>query len=1149
MPEDIITFENTGLNYDDDLLVFPKGDSRYRLNVIQTEDGNNHVLVNSLGRTLKTIVLPSPVTDIKIIGFVKDEENRIGIYALYAYYNAQKLHSFLEYSVDNDSVNYLLSGYSGIPSIGSILNFPDGYVDMQLIGNGEDLYLIWADGLNPPRMANVLMMRNYTFGSGSPAYSSITEQCISLYKRPFINGISATFSYDSSYKGNNVKNILFQFSIRKKYYDNTYTTISPFSSVAIPVDQEISSGRITEELKNNRITIQFFPDDDDFNIISYYQLLYRIVDIGDGSTGNWYIYENIEITSSSLKTIYFYNNKNIGIISSEEASRIFDYVPLKSNHIESIGSNRIVLDVGLEGFDNVDYNDSDQWDVSIYETTPTAISSSFNGLSYYEIKVLDTLGEVGTFTFSDVSGSDFSYNLFISTNDPIGNSYFVFESSYGFTNDDVFFYFLTQVTSKSYAELTVTHPTATTLTFTRDPVTLTYTYTIWMVILYTSRKFNTLKTGASYKFGIRYGFGGQIGFVQTNDDLILNTLNIGDIYSSVTYNSYYTQAKLEINHKAPVGATDYQIVCSGNNIEFFEDYICYVNGYDIYDDSPEYDLYLEGLRTIIRKNNIINRFRDAYKDGINYGFDFQEGDIVRFIGRDDWPNDTKLFSETKEFLILAVDSTNIYISPSAALYLDSLYSGDIFTHIQIIRKNNNFGFDNSIYQEFSDVFNIDADGYHTGNTNNGSGDIYQTASYPAIINITSNFSDSWKSVQVFINNENYSSYGFGNGTIYTTWMEIGRISLFYDSTISSFGRINTVNESSKQQSYNKIRFGGKFLDNSGINFISKFNYDDIRDLNDKYGLITKIHQFGSTLRIFQERKITSFYLGSITSIDENGNILASSSSNVPIDYNGRQFIENLGCTHFSSFASSVRSEYFYDLNNSCVIRASSNGIEIISSYKMNLFFESLTKRILQDAGLSNVRISGGFNNEHNMYMITFYDIRGTNDDDINYTLSFDEDKNRWISFFNYYPEFYGYVSGKYNLSFNSGMTYLDFSNTTRNSSIVRVHSNIEPNIIKLWDSISINSTNQWYPDENGDITISIPIEMKSRIKPGKFKLEEGEYRSEFLKDLLSGYSTYQENNLFNGNELRGYDIYIDLRYEGTDKAVLRLIKIKYSHSQ
>ena len=1125
MDQKIITFTNTGLNYDDDLLALPDGDSRYRLNVVLTEDGNVGVLVNAQKRVLKSISLPSGTN--KIIGFIKNNEDSTGIYALY---NSNNNHSFLEYNVSSDTVTYLLDGTDGSsPTVGEVLNFPDGYVDMGIIGSGDKKYLIWTDGTNEPRYANITMMRNYTNGSGTPIYTSINSEVIALYKKPLISGLTTSYVLYGSYDGNNLKGKLFQFSMRKRYYDNTYTTLSAYSDIPIPQNEDMATGRLSDEEKNNAIVVQFSNEDDDLSVVDYYQLLYRIVDIGDGSVGNWYIYENYSYTSTGIKSIYFLNEKNLGTVSSDDAARPFDYVPLISNHVEIIDSNRIVLDVGLEGYNNIDYTNSSEWNVTLEELTAEAITS--NGIAYYNDSLLNTANETASFTFTDIDQLDYSYYMFITTDDPVGEFSYFFNSSYGFDNDYILDIINTSINAKSYSELSSTYTPATNILLLTHAATTTYNYYARLYVYKTSGKINTLKAGASYKFGLRYGFNGRYGYVQTNEDLILTTSNIGDVTPTVTHNGYITEAQLTISHLPPEGATDYQVVYLGNNIEKFEDYFCQFNGADISDDSDEYDLYHDGINTIIKSNNIATRFREAYSKGITYGFEYQVGDFVRLIGTyDGGENDTELFDNTWEYEITSIDSSTIRISSAAASKLDELYSGENFVHIQIIRYRDDFGNENGVYQEIGKVYPITSGGYHTGNKVNGGGTIYQDATYPAILKITSDFSDVWKSYQVFVNPENSYNYYSIDVILRTTWMELDRVSLYYDSTITSWGRVNTVNESAIQSKRNEIRFSGKYFESyGGVNYISKFDYDDVRSLDEKHGDIIKMHQFGSTLRIFQERKVTTFYLGAISSVDTDGNLTVTSSSDV-MDTSGRQFIEEIGCTHFSSFDSTIRTEYFFDLNNAAVIRGSANGLEIISDYKMHKFFEGITKRILQDAGISNVRISGGFNKEYDMYMITFYDTRGTNNDDINYTLGFNETINRWISFYDYYPEYYGHTLGNYNLSFNSGNTYLDFNND-REDSIVRVHCNANSEQIKIWNAIIINSINQWVPYQNGDVMVNIPIEMQSRLKAGRFKLQEGEYRTEFLKDLLSGYSTAQEKNLFNGRELRGYDISVDLRYE------------------
>jgi hypothetical protein len=59
--KDIISFGyGTGLNWDDDPALLPKGDGKYRKNVSLEEGGHHGVLTRSMGNTVsKTIIDPS----------------------------------------------------------------------------------------------------------------------------------------------------------------------------------------------------------------------------------------------------------------------------------------------------------------------------------------------------------------------------------------------------------------------------------------------------------------------------------------------------------------------------------------------------------------------------------------------------------------------------------------------------------------------------------------------------------------------------------------------------------------------------------------------------------------------------------------------------------------------------------------------------------------------------------------------------------------------------------------------------------------------------------------------------------------------------------------------------------------------------------
>jgi hypothetical protein len=387
-------------------------------------------------------------------------------------------------------------------------------------------------------------------------------------------------------------------------------------------------------------------------------------------------------------------------------------------------------------------------------------------------------------------------------------------------------------------------------------------------------------------------------------------------------------------------------------------------------------------------------------------------------------------------------------------------------------------------------------------------------------------------------------------------MEKPKVSLHYDSLLLSQGRANAVNPFAEQRGDRKIRWSGKFLDESGVNYLTSMNAVDEAYLDDRNGPITKIQQIGDTLKVYQERKVTSFYLNKKSSTDSNGNTVFL-YSNVIIDPDGgSQSVFDNGCTNFESYVKNLKNAYFFDVINSSVVRDSVAGLEQISEYGMHSYFKEKANQIIS-LGVSNVRVLGCYDDDNELYVLSF--IYPTNPSHaVNDTVCFHEPSNRWGPHFSLPTtalDYYGRLSGKSYVSFLAGVLYLHNDNTTRNNfwgsqyeSVVRVHCNLYPNIIKIWDNIEIVSTGAWSPNQDGDIVVNLPVEQLSRLREGKFELQEGEYRSEFMRDMLSGESTVQINNLFNGDALRGYVISIDLRNDDTDEAVLRIVKINGTSS-
>ena len=1116
---DVKIFSNTGLNVDSDLLAIQGGDSRYRLNVILSEDGNYEILSNVKGNTLRSHPLPSG-GDLRIVGFVEDKENSAGIY-------------FIRSTVDEHCIiryNSSSNTFTNIIYDEAALEFPSGdnkFIDAGIIGNEDEQSLVWCDGVNPPRMINI--ERAITGG-----YTYYNDDVFLFYRKPLISlGASINSTYDilsPRVPNKDLSNKIFQFAIRLLYFDNTFSTLSNYSVVPFP-EENIPSGRQSSDIGYDFIEITVDIQNEPL-VVDKYQLVYRVVDVGGGVAGTWYIYEEYPFTAKGVKALEFYNDKSIGIISDAEAVRSFDYVPDLAYHVGIIDENRAVFDVGLEGYDNV------VLDVSM-DVSDSSISANDEGVVQSQQEVVSS-GSPESFVLTIGATDDFYIEINFYS---VGNENIYFQYTFGLDGIDIGSEIKDYFDGLSIPNLTITD------TSTSGEINLLFTvtagsYIYTSLVLEKSQTFRTLKTGAKYKYGIEYGYNGKRGSVQTDNNLILEVPDVSDIVTlGYSYTNYLLNAELTINHAPPAGATDFRIVSFGSNIDYFEEYLITFNWTDITDSTTNFTMFLEGSYTIIKKDDIINRMRKAYGDettGIDYGFDFQVGDIIKFIGYfEDAPASDSSFYDVLiqndlEFRIEVVTSDEIKISSSAIRNVKNLTPSNIWQQwlIQIIRKKETF---DSLAQEFSQSYPI---GSHSDGIT------------PVTFDVTEFFADVWKSKQVYMNPNNVDEYTPLILSCYA-WMEKPKISLYYDSRPLIQGRVNIVNPFAVQRRDNKIRWGGKWIDEAGVNFLTKFDFDDERDLDDRNGVITKIHQIGDVLKVYQERKITSFYLKTTSSIDADGNSTFVFSDAVMSV--GRQSIDDYGCTHFSSYVKNVRNAYFFDIINGAVVRDSANGFQEISQNLMHTYFKQKSRDILEAAGTINV--FGGWDEDLEMYMITFVNLSNLSDP-INETVGFHEPSNRWISFYSFLPEYYGKISGDQLLSFREGELYEHNINETRNNyfgdqfnSEVWLHSTEQAVFNKIYDSLGINSINQWSCPDDDSIIIERPITMQSRLVLGKFRRQEGVYRAEFMRDSLNGGSTSTRDNLVNGRQLRGKEITVKLKNTDITKTLLESVIIKGSISQ
>jgi len=166
--EDVKYVAQGGLNYDDNLQVFPPQDYRYALNCISYESGEFGVVTNAKGNQLVTFALPAGRNT--VIGGCEDKEIQAYIYFVY---NNHQRHCIVRYKAVTNEVQFILYDED-------VLNFRSEFKwrinNPFTVGSGEGKLLFWTDNFNPPRKLNILRARQYTscelFGTTSTSTTS-----------------------------------------------------------------------------------------------------------------------------------------------------------------------------------------------------------------------------------------------------------------------------------------------------------------------------------------------------------------------------------------------------------------------------------------------------------------------------------------------------------------------------------------------------------------------------------------------------------------------------------------------------------------------------------------------------------------------------------------------------------------------------------------------------------------------------------------------------------------------------------------------------------------------------------------------------------------------------------------------------------------
>lgn len=1181
MNQDDIIYTNSpdiGLDLDSDTKQL-KG-YRYALNCRHgsTDTGHMGCIENMPGNTLVEFELPEGEN--VEIGACRDIKRNSIIYFIA---NSEGNHRILRYFIDTNTIESCFN--PSYTSFGA-LNFSSGFrihtADIVYYLTGELLF--WTDNNNQPRKINLTRALD-------GGYDDIDEQTLNAIKYPPTAPLTCVLGTDTSIKTNLIKGILWQFRYNYVYDDNENSVFSTISKVVLPTLNESLYGEFPNN-GNNKITLSFSAG---HNTVKRIQIAARA-----GNIGNWKLVDQIDRDEAwvdfSTHTVDFYNDKLIRMLNAKEAETPFHYVPYKALLQKFVQNNRLIYLNYEEGQDNVEI------DVSVAVINDTISAQAYKLGRQYSANedTVDNafalyIGKAQVFEwewFLRISAVADLYALYIpqtlgGMNNIAAGNIITFQLilndtavivsvpiSYTVTSADIAAWTGAGTPTTLVDNIVLAANTALSVQELSSPLNGNYplfenagstvlgggntidgaAHTYWAVQLaaisidptwtYTPCFLRVsqpvtnqvgFKRGATHKLGIEYGDdAGRFGFIQTNAD---SKIYVPSLVEDFPGGNMRHTAHLEytINSLPPENATWYQVMYGGCNVSFWLQAILSLMP-DTSIITQLSDLSNSGSRTYIELSSLKNF--DTLMPENTLEYTWQEGDRIRFITQ--WVKDSvttldkNILSNVIDVEIYSYDAATNIMEVGKFDYIANKIGP--YSLVEVYRPNPNSNEENAIWVEIGERYAI-TNGFHMGNTQD------QTGAQPAIVTLTRGncYVKPRSYWGAFPSMANTTPRPYFSDRTWTDYVEAMNWSDFYPSDDFDYGRPNVINKDAEKATFTGgMRYSEVVLENTPINGLCEFLANSEQTLPNKYGGIYGVKEVGFVLKVIQQKKLTSIYLGRTSSFNPDGTeqiILTDSfiGTKRPSD-------DEFGTIYPDSVLEVDGRVYFFDVYLGKYIRNTSNGNFPISDYLVSTFFKNKSLA-LKSSGLNNTSVVSFWDEINGFAHVAFRD-RSEGAAVPYEVISFHEQSNRWKSFQPFYqttedglfyPEHF-FHNGQACVAFLKGSLHLH-----NNGTFGTYFGSKYPQIItpvsaqyfgqnKVFDSMWINSNKRWGV-ENISIpaTILYPLGMRSRLLVTDFEAEEEKFVAAFKSDMNTPGFTNEVLALNNGSVLRGQEILLRMR--------------------
>lgn len=1039
-------------------------------------------------------------------------------------------------------------------------------------------------------------------------YFGIDWQVMDVVKHPPTT--KPTASFDDNYENltNNLKKNLYQFKYRWRYDDNEWSVFSPVSLIPIPVFDDTVTGFLGNNYYLRDNVINVWSQSGPMEAISV-QVAMRRGNIGSWIVideklkydidGNLLIWNDISIMSS------FTNNEVLRGLDQADSERAYDTVPTSAGVQDIIEKNRLILGDYTEGFDIPELDVTVTCDKKTVEfKTNSTTSRGCRVLPYfvfgegfnanYATTIIDLFYVFPTaYTSGDYDGKrwDFSITLRRGNGDLIVSA----NVSYTSTSSDT----LQTITNELARLLQFQHVMAMTKEVTiqqYSPVvpqvlsmtdytqilpnefaimtgyddSQTSTTCNWLeanfsiqtrlsfdIENYTSNEVSTFKAGAYHPIALSYYDKAErhVGAL-TKKEMVVYVPQQTEYYKEKVGTRNYL--KWDINHIPPTFATHYRILYAKNTTK--STYIQFAS-------------WAEKHGSVIRiaTPNVYNVWTKEFTPKFSMPtYEFDQGDKVRFLYAIKKTNPVATEWEYlsggiyESFIVSETlpESGLSYLSIEITPSIASLDIGNYDYIIELIKPSSQTSEQDLVYYETGEEFEI-------GNPNTEN-------RYHKGASLTASEDVSWQRDQVVSNGiSQQSARGIlWNGDAYlrqrtirysapdyiediyrTFIVEDKSLSDYYTSDSVNIGRALIAITAMRFQRYiSNLRYGGRLIQDTRINDISRFEGADFVSLADKYGAIHHIEEVGDMVKVLQKSKVSHLLVGraGVTQPNEEGTQIMSSTKDVL----GTLILQKseFGTQHGGSVVRFENRLYWFDFDAASICRDPGNGIQnLTETFGLKRFME---EQVAAFGSASNIDVVSGYDQANEIVWWTFTDFTTAAN---SFTVGFRDTGGRtqdgFVLFTNALPDFYG--QSKYTLtSFKDNAIWLHNSDNvprcnfygTQYEYWVTVIANESPANVKRFKQIAVSTNAPVSAPDAGDITIepcgNHPEGMVSLLKEAAFTSVHGKYVADFGRNMTTNSPTPTLDDLINGDDLEGQAMTIKLQGDQTTEHKIFTVEIE-----